>query len=398
MNSTKIIINVFVIVVAVALLSAFSRPQTLFRRNNETNSVETTDKSTNEIIEFDDNDKLRGSILSSEGIEIVHTFYSNDNTSHVWYREANPDLSVCFSNIIGTFTEVGIDNALETELRCDNPIPTDDNAIGKSARLTLNAANQKKVYDIMWNEKNIVGSVTVMDTRSGTLNVMLSTPSYDMNKFRTDNKERVKIINTEAVTNKAAEPIILPVSLLESYMNKKFSVSDFNAISDSCINQILRDEFLIDEETSILTDFADMNCSFDISNMTLSVSPVMLSAIYASFFNGGKIMEPHVLDCFVDTVSGETVGQPFSPNILSELSTDISKEMDTMIPLLPLNDGSRVYGDIICSDNGWVVYGIVKTVKPTIITLTINDTSFDGISSSEDVLMLYKKIADSITY
>lgn len=401
MNSTKIIMGIIAIAVAGALLFAFSRPKTLLRnKKGDTDSTEATDDTPNESIVFDEkNQKLRGNILSSEGIEIVRTFYSNDGTSQVIYREANPELSLYFSNIMGTYTEyAGIDNALETELRCDNPIPTDDNAIGKSAKLTLNASNQKKVYDIMWNDTNIVGSVTVLDIQSGALNTMLSTPSFDMNRFRTDNNERVRIINTEAVNNKAVEPNPLPISILESYMKNKFNTHDFQTITDSCINQVLRDEFLIDEEAYIKTDFADMKNSYDIENMALSVSPVMLSAIYASFFNGGRIMEPHVLDCFVDTVSGETVGQPFSPNTLSELSTDISEEMLKQLPISPLEDGSIVHGDIICSDNNWIVYGAVINDKPAVITLTVTDTTFDGLQSSDDVLTLYKKIAESITY
>lgn len=123
----------------------------------------------------------RGSIFDSNGMLLMYPSRDEQKSAT---RVMNKEYSLCLSNILDDYS-YGLDKRFESILIKPNKTPVDDNdTIGRSIQLTIDADIQKKIYGILENE-GIIGSVVVMGTDGGLI-AEVSCPSYDRNRLYTE--------------------------------------------------------------------------------------------------------------------------------------------------------------------------------------------------------------------
>lgn len=317
--------------------------------------IESTDIQQNTISSesrIEDNDNKRGIIFDTNGKPLIYT--DSDNNKLRYMPE---DYAVPFSNIISDFSS-GLDTTFFDSLCISNSEAVDIyNSVGQSIQLTINADMQSDIYSVMKNN-NAIGSVVVMRT-DGSIASMVSYPSYDANKYTSDEKYRNEINNsTNALNNKAIQqntpgscfkiisailaykhnittiddegswtvdgaeihnwdwPYNYPrydVNVYSAFANSSnvFFAKVFDKIGQETVESEIKEIFLYGDDISIECDFGTLKNTLAINSSdnlrrsgfgqaNVRTTPIYLAALVREALYG-KMVRPFVLQNYVNT-------------------------------------------------------------------------------------------------
>lgn len=361
--------------------------------------------------------KLRGTIFDRNGIELSYTVYKD--SPQVYYRMFNSDYSKCFSNVIdGYATDKGLDSVFEAVLRMENPHKVNkDDSIGRSVQLTIDAKLQKRIYNLLNDAKNnrvVNGSVVVMKS-DGQILSMTSSPGFDIEDYKANEKTRVSQIGMGTTENKAISSNPTDLGVFSPIIKAEYGSADIKQIGIKKTKSLLTAQLAFNSNVPIECDFGELlnSIEFDSEEIKFSVlntSPMYLAALIREFILGDMI-KPCCLLNVVDTTNFKRI---IEPKAKQEIIASLSKEQrnkvcDELLELgrefnLKLKSNQTFYGYITKNSNEYNVAGMLRDVKndenSRIIVLQIinprKELDFDGINSIDDVKTLFSSIISLI--
>ncbi|MBQ9696384.1 MAG: hypothetical protein IJV58_08155, partial [Oscillospiraceae bacterium] len=302
MNHTSVFISIAATVLAAAVVFSGVRPVSLQREREHAAAFTSSVSSTGGY--------RRGKILSEENKLLVSTktSFAGDGSKQAW-REMDPAAEV-FSGLIGTFTG-GIDQTLEAILRSQNPTPTNDET-GQSVRLTVSLADSTALHQYLTAHKITAGMV--ISEADGAIHAIVSTPSFDQNRYRISERYRASLTQTDALKYLPFAEMELPGEILRPLLDARFGGELPGA---SLLNACLRDEMGLGACTEC--DFCTLHPEYDAVSGRIRCHIVQLGTLLSAMAGStGEVYRPYLAARTVDSVSRAAITET-QPQVLGTI-------------------------------------------------------------------------------
>ena len=356
----------------------------------------------------------RGIIFDTNGVRLM---YPSENDTISLPRVMNAEYSVCLSNILDDCSD-GLDKRFEDILLKPNKVPVDDNdTVGRSIQLTINADIQKKIYDAL-DEEGIIGSVVAMSPDGGLI-AEVSCPSYDRNRMYTEEDYISTLghfslgnrclaiaspgscfkIMSEVISDKNAirsqtddgcwvfdntsirnwdyniYPDRYPVerSLEQAFRNSSnvYFAKAFTTLGQDTVEKDLREIFLFSDDTEIECDFGTLSNRLGIGSSddlkrsafgqaNVRTSPMYLAALVREAVYG-EMVRPYVLKNIVNTNDVTDIMDEGSPR--GDVIASVPKEYSEGIRSCMKLAGDDLIGSGAVIPEGYTLYAKTGTAE-----------------------------------
>ncbi len=340
----------------------------------------------------------RNGVILAETIDGVRTYTYGEEFAHlIGYvqvisqdeLEEYADKGYTSSSIIG---KSGLEQVYEDRLRGTNgseiyitdsqgnriqTIAKIDAQDGESIRLTIDVKMQKYVYEEFKDAKS---ATVVMNTQTGEILALCSTPSYDINTFITGmTDEEWYSLATDSdnplnnryqatyVSSSSFEPIISAIEITTGVTSTDNSWS-------SALTSLLN---TIGFNTQIPCALS-MNASqySNSSTLEISVNPVHMASIYSAFANDGDMILPYI------EYKSNATAEVYIENAFSKKAAEAVAE-----------DLTEVIADE--TDTGWYIYFADEDASmPYMIVSVVEDV--ENLGGSTNVASKVKSILEKI--
>ena len=367
MNQTSVFISIAATVLAAAVVFSGVRPVSLQKEREHAAAFTSSVSSAGGY--------RRGKILSEENKLLVSTktSFAGDGSEQAW-REMDPAAAEVFSGLIGTFTG-GIDQNLEAILRSQNPAPTNDET-GQSVQLTVSLDDSTALHQYLTAHK-ITAGMAVLHA-DGAIHAIVSTPSFDQNRYRISERYRASLTQTDALKYLPFAEMELPGEILRPLLDARFGGELPGA---SLLNACLRDEMGLGACTEC--DFCTLHPEYDAVSGRIRCHIVQLGTLLSAMAGStGEVYRPYLAARTVDSVSRAAITET-QPQVLGTIRGAAS------ITLPPQA--------VFETEEGWLLYAYEEASKRTAV-MTICDTGFDGIETKEDALTCFTAALETIAW
>lgn len=321
-----------------------------------------------------DNYKLRGTIFDVKGRVLSYTHYqSKPQVMERHFCDSEPSLSKyapVFSNLIDGFSpsKEGLDILYEDILRKENISKTEDDAVGLSVQLTADAELSFSIYKLLYyiNNSETFSSVLIMKP-DGEILTMLSTPTFNLERYKYDLEYRTSYTESPALVNSNRHTDMIDVSVFSKICSAYFNGSTVSDTGYNRLNKLINENFGFsaepaDEKTFGVTDKNTIEVS-DNDFIQLKVTPVYLAEMM-SLCTTGNMYQASILKNTVDTNNFKNISETAPKGrCITSLPDDkvqaLRHEYSSICNEYPFNikDGFSLYGDYIYGKNAEYILG-----------------------------------------
>ena len=402
----SIISAICMVVITGSILTGRHISDNIKESNNSNDSSLSSEK-----IEFEnDNSKLRGTLFDRDFKPLSYTAYKSDPQEFERRYCDTPETQLYalpLSNLIDGYSsqKEGLDLVYEQLLRTSNSTSTVDDAIGQSVRLSIDAELTRKVYDALFelNSSEMNASVVIMKS-NGEVLTMLSTPTFDLEKYKTSQTLRVSLTQSKAVKNSCRHLIeIDPYVFLDAC----------GIICDGTINDLGYNKFtrMLNETFIFSSNIVDEKLFGKYENGRITINddstvkayttPIYLCQ-YINLCINGQFTKPQILINTADTnAPDKPIKTYFQSENLSTLSKDKVSQFRKVyagindIYHFNIKDNFSLYGTVSHYGNAELICGAyVNNVpeKTYLITLYVDNNDFKGTYNTDEFYSLFDRI------
>lgn len=364
-----------------------------------------------EKIEFkNDTPKLRGTLFDRDFKSLSYTSYKSDPQEFERRYCDTPETSLYarpLSNLVDGYSSQneGLDLVYEQLLRTSNSTSTVDDAIGQSVRLSIDADLTRKVYDALFelNSSEMNASVVIMKP-NGEVLTMLSTPTFDLEKYKTSQKLRVSLTQSEAVKNSCRHLIEIDPHVFSDACSIicDGTISDlgYNRFSRMLNKTFLFSSNIVDEKLFGKYENGRITINDD-STVKAYTTPLYLCQ-YMNLCINGQFTKPQILINTADTNAlDKIIENYFIRENLSTLSKDKVSQFRNVyagindIYHFNIEDNFNLYGTVSHYGNTELICGAYVNNDPEktyLITLYVDNNDFKGTYKTYEFYSLFDRI------
>ena len=410
MRKSRIGISVICAICMIVITGSIFSGRHISDNIKESNNSNDTSLSSAKIEFKNDTPKLRGTLFDRNFKPLSYTAYKRDPQEFERKYCDTPETKLYalpMSNLIDGYSsqKEGLDLVYEQLLRTSNSTSTVDDEIGQSVRLSIDAELTRKVYDVLFelNASEMNASVVIMKP-NGEVLTMLSTPTFDLEEYKTSQTLRVSLTQSEAVKNSCRHLIEIDPYVFSDACGI-ISDGTIGDVGYNKFSRMLNETFLF--SSSIFDEKLFGKCENgritmkDDGTVKAYTTPLYLCQ-YMNLCINGQFTKPQILMDTVDTnVPDKTIENYFTSENLSTLSKDkVSRFREVYAEInniynFNINDNFSLYGTVSYYGNTELICGAYVNNDPEktyLITLYIDNNDFKGIYNNDEFYSLFDRI------